>query len=310
MKLAIVRVSTIIPAFNSARTLGEAIDSALAQDFDGHEVIVVNDGSTDGTASILAGYGDRIRVINQANDGVVAARNAGAAIARGTYLAFLDADDNWLPGRLALTCGALERNPAAALSFADMIPIDREGRRGAPWAVGKAPSLNDLLTHGLGSGIYPSAVTMRKSVFDACGGFHRAFAGGMGMQDRWLWMLARELGEFEYVAQPLVIYRTSDFAIIGEKYRPGVRPLMRLMRERYGRAVARRYWTGLSLVFASSLCARAAAERRRGHRGAAARAVLAAARFNPRFTLRTLLRAVRGANPAAAEDSERAPEAS
>ncbi len=285
-----VRVSTIIPAFNSARTLAQAIESALAQQFEGQEVIIVNDGSTDDTASILAGYGDRIRVIDRTRVGISAARNAGAAAARGDYLAFLDADDAWLPGRLARTCDALDGNPDAVLSFTDMIPVDPNGALGAPWVAGKAPSMADLLTRGWG--IYPSAVTMRRRVFEQCGGFEPKLPA---FEDLYLWLMAREHGEFEYVAEPLVLYRIAEFSSIAEKYRAGLRPLIHLIRQRYGRAAARRHRAELSTVLASSLIAKAVAERRQGRPFAAARAVLSAAYLSPRFSARVLLPAARRA---------------
>jgi glycosyltransferase involved in cell wall biosynthesis len=92
-----IRVSTIIPTYNNEATLAQAVDSALAQDLDGQEIILVNDGSTDGTHGIAAGYGERIRVIEQPNRGFNRSRNAALRIARGEYVAFLDADDIW-PG--------------------------------------------------------------------------------------------------------------------------------------------------------------------------------------------------------------------
>ena len=107
-----IQVSAIVPVFNGESTIAAAIDSVLNQNFDATEVIVINDGSTDGTALILRSYGSKIRVIEQSNRGVSAARNAGAAIARGEYLAFLDADDEWLPGKLAKAILALDRNAA------------------------------------------------------------------------------------------------------------------------------------------------------------------------------------------------------
>jgi glycosyltransferase involved in cell wall biosynthesis len=290
MKLSVIRASTIIPAFNNASTIAQAVDSALAQEFDGDEVIVVNDGSTDDTLAVLARYSDRIRVIDQPNSGPAAARNAGAAAAQGEYLAFLDADDIWLPGRLALTCGALDRNPAAVLSFADLIPMDRSGTLGAPWVVGKAPSMDDLLTRGWG--IYPSAVTMRRKIFEACGGFEPRLTA---FEDIYLWLVAREHGEFAYVAQPLVLYRTIDFSLIADKYRVGLRRLVRLMRQRYGRAAGRSLNAELSTVLASSLIAKAVAARDRGHLLAAIGAVIDATRFNPWFGLRAALRAIPGA---------------
>ena len=105
------RVSTIVPAYNAAATIADAIDSAVAQQFDSFEIIVVNDGSTDATANVLDGYGDRIRILQQPNCGAVAARNAASRAACGEYLAFLDADDLWLPEKLKLTVEALDRSP-------------------------------------------------------------------------------------------------------------------------------------------------------------------------------------------------------
>ena len=95
-------VSVIIPTYNYGRYLGEAIDSALGQTLPPLEVIVVDDGSTDDTPQVLASYGDRIRVVRQKNSGVAVARNSGIAAARGDYVAFLDADDVWLPRKLEL----------------------------------------------------------------------------------------------------------------------------------------------------------------------------------------------------------------
>ena len=88
-------ISVIIPTYNYARFLAEAIDSALGQSYAPLEIIVVDDGSTDATSEVLAAYGDRIRVLRQKNQGVAMARNAGIAAARGDYLAFLDSDDAW-----------------------------------------------------------------------------------------------------------------------------------------------------------------------------------------------------------------------
>src|SRR5579859_7632126 len=121
--LAMSRVSVVIPVFNNAPTIERAVASVLAQCFDGEvEVIVVNDGSTDGSTDILRGFGDRIHVIEQANRGAAAARNAGVAVATGEYVAFLDADDEWLPQKLAKTVPVLEGSPAVVLVFSDAIP--------------------------------------------------------------------------------------------------------------------------------------------------------------------------------------------
>src|SRR4051794_17773364 len=93
-------VSVIIPTYNGSAFLGETIDSVLAQTYSKVEVIVVNDGSTDGTASLLAAYGDRIRTSVTANLGTAAARNEGIRLSSGSLIAFLDHDDLWTPDKL------------------------------------------------------------------------------------------------------------------------------------------------------------------------------------------------------------------
>jgi glycosyltransferase involved in cell wall biosynthesis len=96
------RFSVIIPAYNSAATLARAIESVRAQTWPAHEIIVVDDGSSDDTASVAESFGDAIRLIRQPNSGVAAARNAGARLATGDWLAFLDADDWYAPDRIRL----------------------------------------------------------------------------------------------------------------------------------------------------------------------------------------------------------------
>lgn len=96
------RFSVVIPAFNSAATLARAIESVRAQNWPAHEIIVVDDGSTDDTAGVARQFGDVVRLIQQNNSGVSVARNAGATAATGDWLAFLDADDWYAPDRLKL----------------------------------------------------------------------------------------------------------------------------------------------------------------------------------------------------------------
>jgi glycosyltransferase involved in cell wall biosynthesis len=93
------RFSVVIPAFNAAATLARAVESVRAQSWPAHEILVVDDGSTDATAEVAAGF-DGVRLIRQKNSGVSVARNAGAEAARGDWLAFLDADDWYAPDRI------------------------------------------------------------------------------------------------------------------------------------------------------------------------------------------------------------------
>jgi len=95
------RVSVILPVFNGASTVGRALASVFAQTFTDYEIVAVNDGSTDDTASVLSGYGDRIRVVTQSNRGLSAARNAGIHASQSDYVAFIDDDDEWMPEKLA-----------------------------------------------------------------------------------------------------------------------------------------------------------------------------------------------------------------
>lgn len=106
-------ISVIIPCYNSSAYLAESIDSALSQTHPASEVIVVDDGSTDSSPEIMAHYGDRIRVVRQANAGLPAARNAGINQSTGEWLAFLDSDDWWDPDFLLKTARAMESTDAA-----------------------------------------------------------------------------------------------------------------------------------------------------------------------------------------------------
>ena len=112
-------VTTIIPAFNAERYILEAIESALSQSYSNHEVVVVNDGSTDGTQQIVDSFGSRIRGIQQANSGPARSRNLGNSVAKGEWLAFLDADDTWHPQKLELQLDA------AIQAGADIVYTDR-----------------------------------------------------------------------------------------------------------------------------------------------------------------------------------------
>lgn len=110
-------VSVIIPAYNCASFVAEAVQSALDQDYEPKEIIVVNDGSSDGTLAVLRGFRDSIRLIDQKNSGPPVARNAGLVAARGDYIAFLDADDVWMRSKLTTQVAYLDSHPEVGTVF-------------------------------------------------------------------------------------------------------------------------------------------------------------------------------------------------
>ena len=117
-------ISVVIPVYNAAVTLGRCLNSVLMQNAGPMDVIVVDDGSTDVSGSVAAAYGARIKVLVQENQGQAAARNAGLAAAAGQYVAFLDADDYWLPGFLKASSEFLDAHPeAVAVSAGQLIKV-------------------------------------------------------------------------------------------------------------------------------------------------------------------------------------------
>lgn len=121
-------VSVVIPTYNYARFIERAIVSVLAQTHRPAEVIVVDDGSTDETAGVVERYEPRVRYLRQENSGVSAARNAGVNASTGELVAFLDADDEWVPNKLELQVEALTGRPEAGLVACGVEEIDVDGR--------------------------------------------------------------------------------------------------------------------------------------------------------------------------------------
>ena len=190
------------------------MESALAQRFDdAFEVIVVNDGSTNGTRGILASFGDRIRVIDQENLGVSAARNAGIRAASGEYIALLDGDDTWSEDKLQKTAEVLDKNPACVAVFSDMIQVDGAGEEYGNWVSPEfqhSPTLDEMLARPWPN--LPSATVIRRETILAIGGFSEEFGRrGYGGEDTFASLLLRERGEIHFVPDKLVRYRLSDF---------------------------------------------------------------------------------------------------
>ena len=122
-----MKISAVIPAYNSAEFLKEAIDSILKQTHPVDEIIIVDDGSTDQTQQVVESFGDQITYIKQANQGPSAARNNGILAAKGDWIAFLDADDQWTADKIEQQLNALKKAPTLKLIAADMAEVDQTG---------------------------------------------------------------------------------------------------------------------------------------------------------------------------------------
>lgn len=193
------RVSCIVPVFNGEAYLGEAIESALAQTGAALEIVVVDDGSTDATAAVARSYGDPVRYVRQANSGPAAARNRGIEEARGALLAFLDADDLWVPDRLARQAAVLDADPRLSYTVCMIQNF---------WITGMEAeaAARQLRREGApAAGYVAGGLLARREAFERAGRFDAALGHGDSMD----WFLrARGVGlTGEMVPEVLVLRR-------------------------------------------------------------------------------------------------------
>ena len=190
-------VTTIIPAHNSSRWLGEAIESVLGQTYEPIEIVVIDDGSTDSTAGVAKSFPE-VRYFHQSNQGPGPARNRGIALAQGELIAFLDADDLWLPTKTAAQAARLAANPKAGCSYCGMrLLVEPGAELPEPFAAADVDR-----TH---VGLLPTAFLARRSLFDEIGGFAE---DGLHGEDLDVFMRVRDAGiEVEVVPEALVWYR-------------------------------------------------------------------------------------------------------
>lgn len=206
-------VTLIIPCYNQARFLGDALDSALAQDYDSLEIIVVNDGSTDDFTARIATYQahPQLKIVTQQNRGLPAARNLGIAHARGEFFKFLDADDWLAPQAISHQVAAFAQDPPPGLVYCDVTHVDAEGKPADEYAVAKTRRIlnGDILPSLLVGGYFtPQTVLVPRTVIEAVGEFDETLGG---TADTELWMRIVCEGYFaQFVPEKLAFYRLHD----------------------------------------------------------------------------------------------------
>lgn len=209
-------VSVVIPARGRRRWLEESVASALAQTAPASEIIVVDDASAGGPPDIGGrAQGVDIRVIALSRRaGPAAARNAGWRSARGSWIAFLDSDDLWKPGKLARQLEEAGR-AGARFCYCDFDVCDGEGAvaaRGCLMSGGPLPRTYPIMAHKGFDAPYPrtSTVLMERSLLEECGGFDERFARLHDDTDLWLRVHERAPGSMLFLPEPLALYRLHE----------------------------------------------------------------------------------------------------
>lgn len=201
-----MKISVIIAAYNAERYIAKAIESCLSQTYAPHEIIVIDDASTDGTAAVAESFPSPVRVIRLAeNMGVAAARNRGVQASTGDWLAFLDADDWFLPDKLELQrrC-ALEHKQAVLIYTA--FYTSRDGVE-SPARFNPPKVLEPMLRYRCA--FHVGTVALRREAFELVGGFDSSLRGTEDW-DLWLRLAARYSVElFAAVPEPFAVYRTT-----------------------------------------------------------------------------------------------------
>ncbi|CAD5917263.1 putative glycosyltransferase RBE_0706 [Planktothrix rubescens] len=206
-----VMISVVIPAYNAEKTIQQTIDSVLNQTFQDFEIIVINDGSTDLTLDIVSGINDpRIKILSYPNSGAAVSRNRGFDVAKGEYIALLDADDLWTSDKLEAQYNALQSHPQASVAYSWTDYIDQSGQflqsgRHLAFQGNVYPEL--LVKNFLENGSNP--LICRQTVIQI-GGFDESLLGG---QDWDFYIRLAQNYEFLVVPKVQILYRVSSQSI-------------------------------------------------------------------------------------------------
>jgi glycosyltransferase involved in cell wall biosynthesis len=199
------KISIAIPAYNAELYLRQALDSVLAQTCKAHEIIVVNDGSSDRTEEIALSYGRDIRYIKQDNQGLAGARNTAILAASGDWVAFFDSDDIMMPDKLCRQIAAIEANPRLIFVYSAFAYLYPDGKT-EEIAAFPAKDLWPVLRYR--SPILPSTSVIRRSALLEVGGFRSVTTEDW---DLWIRLVRRYTPKaFQEVPQSLILYRQVD----------------------------------------------------------------------------------------------------
>jgi len=230
------KVDVLIPAYNAAKYLPAAIESVLTQTFDDWRIVLVDDGSADNTPEVIAPYlqrcGTKMRYIRQENRGLPAARNAAILASDSELLALLDADDVWLPNRLADSVKIMDERPAAGLSYGLVTEIDREGRQGGTWSGNARHAEGRIAPY-----IYMRKIdlpcptmTFRRDCVDKVGLFDETMRA---TEDRDMWLRIALRYEVAFVPKVLAYYRVSGVSMSSDHGRM-LRAQLHYLKKHYG----------------------------------------------------------------------------
>ncbi len=204
------QVTVIIPTFNMAHYLGECISSVTRQSVGNMEVIVIDDGSTDNTNEIVSSFGNRVSYFYQSNRGESAARNMGIKISSGEYLAFLDADDIWLPEKIEKQIAVLNRNPNIGMVACGYTVVNETGRilyANAPRNYNNRETLRNALSIAQIIPGSASGVLIRRECFGRLGCFDEEIKIG---PDWDMWLRISSSYEIYFIEETLVTIRRTS----------------------------------------------------------------------------------------------------
>ncbi len=225
-----MKISVIIPAYNAACYIQRAVKSVFMQTRPADEIIVIDDGSTDGTADVVHSFDAKVRLLQQQNAGAAAARNAGIRAACGDWIAFLDADDEWLPEKLKMQCALLQRNPDLSWMGSNYYRCDclKSHRRTLHLIDAEQPMIQKKMVKPGVFGDYFTAfgsyaagnmdtMIIRKEVIIKAGGFCEQQPV---LEDDDLWLRLAYLGfHYGFLFEPLAIYHLGVQQRLTDRYR-------------------------------------------------------------------------------------------